>query len=147
MFLTPAFPHEFKRTVLLDPGNHLSSFPLRGSHPLWRNVPDDFWFAGEDVTGPLHISPTFPWGIRFALCRFRSPLLAASRLISFPPGTRMFRFPGFPTPKGVDTEVSGSPIRQSVDQRPHVPPHRISQLGTTFIGARAKPFTNRRSSR
>jgi hypothetical protein len=35
----------------------------------------DFWFTG--------------------LFRFRSPLLTESRLISFPPGTEMFQFPGF----------------------------------------------------
>jgi hypothetical protein len=33
---------------------------------------------------------------RFGLFRFRSPLLAESRLISFPPGTEMFQFPGLP---------------------------------------------------
>jgi hypothetical protein len=32
---------------------------------------------------------------RFSLLRFRSPLLAESRLFSFPPGTEMFHFPGF----------------------------------------------------
>ena len=68
-------------------------------------------------------------------------------MISFPPGTKMFQFPGFPTPKGVITEVIGSPIRQSRDQRLHVPTPRLSQLGTTFLGARAKPFPKRRSSR
>ncbi len=31
---------------------------------------------------------------RFGLVRFRSPLLAESLLISFPPGTEMFHFPG-----------------------------------------------------
>ena len=31
---------------------------------------------------------------RFGLLRVRSPLLAQSRLISFPPGTEMFQFPG-----------------------------------------------------
>jgi hypothetical protein len=35
-------------------------------------------------------------GIRFVLCRVRSPLLAASRLISCPPPTRMLYFGGFP---------------------------------------------------
>jgi hypothetical protein len=35
-------------------------------------------------------------GIRFVLSRFRSPLLAASRLISCPPPTRMLYFGGFP---------------------------------------------------
>ncbi len=29
------------------------------------------------------------------LVRFRSPLLSESRLMSFPPGTEMFQFPGF----------------------------------------------------
>jgi hypothetical protein len=32
---------------------------------------------------------------RFGLGPFRSPLLRASRLISLPPGTEMFQFPGF----------------------------------------------------
>jgi hypothetical protein len=32
--------------------------------------------------------------VRFGLIRFRSPLLTESRLISFPPGTEMFQFPG-----------------------------------------------------
>ena len=33
----------------------------------------------------------------FGLVRFRSPLLAESFLLSFPPGTKMFQFPGFPS--------------------------------------------------
>ena len=32
------------------------------------------------------------------LLRFRSPLLTESRLMSFPPGTEMFQFPGFASP-------------------------------------------------
>ena len=32
--------------------------------------------------------------IATGLVRFRSPLLAESRLMSFPPGTEMFQFPG-----------------------------------------------------
>ncbi len=32
---------------------------------------------------------------RFGLVRVRSPLLAQSFLLSFPPGTKMFQFPGF----------------------------------------------------
>ena len=50
---------------------------------------------------PLPLRP--PWwrsrnpgrqAFRFGLVRFRSPLLAESRLISLPPGTEMFHFPG-----------------------------------------------------
>ena len=40
--------------------------------------------------------PGRPGRIRFVLCRFRSPLLVASRLISCPPPTRMLYFGGFP---------------------------------------------------
>lgn len=31
---------------------------------------------------------------KFGLIRFRSPLLTESRLLSFPPGSEMFQFPG-----------------------------------------------------
>ena len=43
------------------------------------------------------VGPTTPraLGPRFGLRPFRSPLLRASRLISLPPGTEMFQFPGF----------------------------------------------------
>ena len=43
------------------------------------------------------VGPTTPppQGGRFGLGPVRSPLLRASRLISLPPGTEMFQFPGF----------------------------------------------------
>ena len=44
---------------------------LRGYHPLWLTFPDDSDLK-KQATG---------------LVRVRSPLLAESRLISFPPGT------------------------------------------------------------
>ena len=47
--------------------------------------------AGLSRTVPLRIVDLLPAG----LFRVRSPLLAESRLISFPPGTEMFQFPGF----------------------------------------------------
>jgi hypothetical protein len=52
--------------------------------------------------GSVHLhGPTLrsynPWeqAPRFGLIRFRSPLLTESRLLSLPPGTEMFHFPGF----------------------------------------------------
>jgi hypothetical protein len=51
-----------------------------------------------------HISTPFLERIQFALCRFRSPLLTASRLISFPAVTRMFRSTAFPTITGHSEE-------------------------------------------
>jgi hypothetical protein len=55
------------------------AFPVRGYHPLWPAFPDGSGTL-QQATG---------------LVRFRSPLLAESRLMSFPPGTEMFQFPGF----------------------------------------------------
>lgn len=42
-----------------------------------------------------HISGRFPVRIRLGLCPFHSPLLRASRLLSFPAGTLMLRLPAF----------------------------------------------------
>lgn len=55
---------------------------LRGYHPLWPDFPDRS-ACSMQATG---------------LFRFRSPLLAESLLMSFPPGTEMFQFPGFASP-------------------------------------------------
>ena len=52
---------------------------LRGCHPLRPTFPDRS-ASSQKATG---------------LLRFRSPLLAESRLMSVPPGTEMFQFPGF----------------------------------------------------
>jgi hypothetical protein len=54
--------------LLEDPTKRL---PIRGYHPLWLAFPDD--------SGLLHEAT--------GLVRVRSPLLAESRLMSFPPGT------------------------------------------------------------
>lgn len=89
-----------------------------------------------------HISAQFPGRIQFALCRVRSPLLTASRLISFPRGTRMLRSPRFPILTDHSRRV-GSPIRLSPDQKLLAFTRRISQLGTTFFGARTEPFPRR----
>ncbi len=56
-----------------------SFLPVRGYHPLWHAFPD--------VSGS-YSSAT-------GLVRVRSPLLAESRLMSFPPATEMFQFAGF----------------------------------------------------
>ena len=45
-------------------------------------------------------TPGRPRPTRFGLCPVRSPLLGASQLLSLPPGTKMFQFPGFaPAPR------------------------------------------------
>jgi hypothetical protein len=54
---------------------------IRGCHPLWPTFQSFCLF----ITGT-------------GLVRVRSPLLTESRLMSFPPGTEMFQFPGFASP-------------------------------------------------
>ena len=108
------------------------------------------------------------------LVRVRSPLLAESRLISFPPGTEMFQFPGF-APRGLCIQPRvvpsacavkpGCPIRRSPDQSlfggspgliaafrvlhrlctPRHPPYALSSL-TTFMKrcGQHAPFSTKR---
>ena len=83
-------------------------FRLRGCYPLWRPCSTDLRLANDFVTPAQECSPGRPVlqprlrnactlaRSRFRLFRFRSPLLAESRLISFPRGTEMFQFPRLP---------------------------------------------------
>ena len=69
-------------------------FHLREFHPL------RYTFPGISVSFLSSFSRSLPptyFYIRFGLFRFRSPLLSESLLFSFPPGTEMFQFPGFPS--------------------------------------------------
>ena len=92
--MTPDFPREFQPAVLKTPPNPVC-FCVRDYHPLECAVPGNFRFTSRvvrwayDTTSPVA-------GIRFELCRFRSPLLTTSRLISFPAPTEMFQFGAFP---------------------------------------------------
>ena len=70
--------------------------PVRGCHPLWPDVP---------VGSGSYLSAT-------GLVRVRSPLLAESRLMSFPPGTEMFQFPGFAS--AAYGFSGGSPLREGL---------------------------------
>ncbi len=117
----------------------LKALRLRGCHPLRPTFPD--------------CSASLP--ATTGLLRFRSPLLAESLLMSFPPGTEMFQFPGFASrpyefrpgyPKGV-----GFPIRTSADQRSLASPRGFSQRATSFIaswrqGIHRMPFSHSISS-
>lgn len=58
----------------------LLRFRIRDYHPLWSSFP-----ACSSISTV----------ITYRLLRVRSPLLAESRLISFPPGTKMVQFSGF----------------------------------------------------
>ena len=77
---------------------------------------------------------THHW-IRFGLFPFRSPLLRESRLISLPPGTEMFQFPGLATACAADRALTlpGFPIRTPPDHSSRAAPRGFSQLATSFI--------------
>ena len=87
-------------------------------------------YAGP--TTPLEVAP-----YRFRLLRVRSPLLAESRLISFPQGTEMFQFPWFPSaPLWIQGGIRG--------YGPRGLPHSDSH-GSSL--ARSSPCTFRRDPR
>ena len=71
------FRQDFTCPALLK--NTQQAIPVRGYHPLRPDFPDG--------SGLLSCAT--------GLVRVRSPLLTESRLMSFPPGTEMFQFPGF----------------------------------------------------
>jgi hypothetical protein len=73
-------PPRSDRISRVPPYSRISCcLPVRGSHPLWPSLPGRSG-SSQPTTG---------------LVRFRSPLLAESLLMSVPPGTEMFQFPGF----------------------------------------------------
>jgi hypothetical protein len=73
----PMFRQDCTCPALLE--DRKPTFPIRGCHPLRPAFPD-----GSGTRSPAT-----------GLVRFRSPLLAESRLMSFPPATEMFQFAGF----------------------------------------------------
>lgn len=86
------------------------------------------------------LQPQMVETIWFGLIPVRSPLLRESRLISFPPGTEMFHFPGLaPCNLFVQLRVTGhdscrvSPFRHSRIKGCLAPPRDFSQPTTSFF--------------
>ena len=74
------------------------------------------------------------------LVRVRSPLLTESRLMSFPPGTEMFQFPGFAPPaygfsRRYPLSGVGCPIRRPPDRSPLAAPRGFSQRAASFVAS------------
>ena len=68
----------------------------------------------------------------FGLVRVRSPLLTESRLLSFPPGTEMFQFPGLAARTyGFSAGLFGNP---GLSARLTAPPG-FSQSSTPFLAS------------
>ena len=93
----PSFtPDSSSRALLRNSTRHGPSPSPTGLSPSLAPRSRGLRLASPDAS----VGPTTP-GVRhprFGLRPFRSPLLRASRLISLPPGTEMFQFPGFASP-------------------------------------------------
>src|SRR6202165_5310961 len=92
------------------------ALPVRGCHPLRPVFPE------------CSVCPAFAPG----LVRVRSPLLTESLLLSFPPGTEMFQFPGWAL------HAYGFSVQSfrdlGLNARLTAPP-RLSQSSTPFIAS------------
>lgn len=86
----PTSFHEARGTQATGDGSFAT---LRASHPLCGAIPGNFASRRTIIMCRAYN----PGSLRFGLCRVRSPLLAASRLISVPRGTEMFQFPRCPS--------------------------------------------------
>ena len=88
------------------------------------------------------LQPRLNESSRFGLIPFRSPLLWESRLISFPPGTEMFHFPGLASADlCIQSAMLGHDSQRVSPFRDHrikgclAPPRCLSQLTTSFIAS------------
>lgn len=77
-----------------------------GLSPSMAGLSRPFARLSLSLCGPT--TPAPPKWNRFRLFRVRSPLLAESRLISFPVGTEMCHFPTFAVPPPMDSVRAGS---------------------------------------
>ena len=120
---------------------------LRDCYPLWWSLPAPLGSASARPGGsavPLRAPHNPPCATAAALTRsafglvpVRSPLLRESRLISFPPGTEMFQFPGLLGHSGIDARWAAPPDLSQpstpVLMTPRHPPRALRSL-TTPIG-------------
>ena len=80
---------------------------LRDYHPLWCHFPKGFDLVRSIPRLRSHNPGRCP--ARFRLVPVRSPLLRESRLISVPPGTEMFQFPGLLRYSGLNARWAAPP--------------------------------------
>ena len=90
----PVFRQDFSCPDVLRIPPAFEQFRLRACYPVSMCFPTLFGYRSPCFSGSI---PRTYCYMRFGLLRFRSPLLSESFLLSFPPGTKMFQFPGFPS--------------------------------------------------
>ena len=105
----PSFAPGFScRALLRNTATEPSRVRLPGSHRLWPPVPGEF--TSHAAPRPQVLQPRSHKETGLGLGPFRSPLLRTSRLISLPPGTEMFQFPGFASLRREMTGVATSRV-------------------------------------
>ena len=122
-------------------------FRQDGSCPaLLEDMDSGFPYGAVTRSGPPFQTVRVPKTHATGLVRVRSPLLAESRLMSFPPATEMFQFAGFAShayefSMGYRQSCPwavGCPIRRSRDQRSLASPPGFSQRATSFIASQCQ---------
>lgn len=130
----PSFTQEFavSRVTQESVAGHFR-FRLQDFHSLWSTIPN--------CSATLHESRSTvlqpPDKSGFGLFPFRSSLTQGISVISFPPGTKIFQFPGCPVRFDRTLRYRyrrGFPIRTSPDQRFLTAPRRFSQPDASFFG-------------
>ena len=122
-------------------------FRQDGSCPaLLKDLCPGFPYGAVTRCGPPFQTVQVPKTKATGLVRVRSPLLAESRLMSFPPATEMFQFAGFASlaygfSQGYRQSCPwavGCPIRRSRDHRSLASPPGFSQRATSFIASQCQ---------
>ena len=116
-----------------------SALRLRDFHTLLFTFPGNSTGPDFDHADPQPQRAVALW---FGLCPLRSPLLWASRLISLPPGTEMFHFPGLASlGLYIQLRMMGHDSHRVSPFRNHrivgclAPPRCLSQLTASFIAS------------
>ena len=125
-------------TGLLPPPVWLSSQVHLPTEFLTRRICRRISFTRPATPTRQHRQVITP--CQFRLFPVRSPLLRKSRLLSFPPDTKMFQFSGsvlqylsFSVVDAVTLLTAGCPIRVSPDLYLFAAPRGLSQLTTPFF--------------
>jgi hypothetical protein len=135
----PARPCRFAYGTLTRCGAAFHPLPLRHDfvtrRPAGRRIE-----TGPPTPGRQRLPSITSPG--FGLFPFRSPLLRESRFLSFPPGTKMFQFPGLPLSAlwiqaGVRAHYHAwvSPFGNPRINGWSAPSRGLSQPPTSFIGS------------
>ena len=102
----PRFPPDVTCPAVLTRSRHRVARVVAYGALTRSGAPSQGTSAGFSVTRPRVLQPRGTEVPRFGLVPVRSPLLRESRLISLPPGTEMFQFPGFASPRRVMTGLA-----------------------------------------